>query len=216
MRLCAYKPLLAERFGSVARRNLPTAEEAAALGTAVHEALATLDLADEDRQAQLEALGLSPEARAHVERVWQGDWGELIAQADEHWREVEIRLPLAGATVVGAVDLVVRTGQDFQVIDFKTSPTADLEKHRSQLQAYGLAVAEAFGTAHVTCGMLRTSDGALFYLPETEARDFRQELEALGASRGSDRGAAPAPDLCAACEYYHAGVCPHSTAASSD
>ncbi len=81
--------------------------------------------------------------RAAVDGFLRSDACRDACALGEPTREVPFSVPLSGATLVGKLDLLVRSGEDALVIDYKTGECAigddATAQHRAQADCYGLA-----------------------------------------------------------------------------
>ena len=143
---------------------------AVAVGTALHRFLETFrsaDLAEPDVNRVDVATYLADEGSAFLEQAREEyDHGieslltngllERLAKLEPfvYERELPILLPNDGTTTgtgpldgyIGTIDLVLRNGEDWTVIDFKSDreEAEDSEQHRRQLELYAEALESAF------------------------------------------------------------------------
>jgi len=168
------------------------------VGLVVHEALARGLPHDAERLAVLDP-GLSVEALAEaadlVRRFREEEAYARFRAEAEAW-EVGLDLELEGLRLAGRADLVGPTW----VLDFKTDTEVRPEDHLLQLWAYarGLGKTEAF-LAYLRHG--RVVRVALQGLEEEARRVAR-------AIRSGVFDPSPSPEVCVACPYRHAELCP--------
>jgi ATP-dependent helicase/nuclease subunit A len=151
-----------------------------AIGRAVHGVLQTVDLDTgaglaEACAAQAAAEGVLGregviEAFCHSALV-----SDVVREAARfpHWREVYVGIPYRDGVLEGYIDLLYRSETGLVVVDYKTDSwrgeadlRAKVDRYRVQLEAYGLAVAEAAGEA--VAGLV-----LLFLSPRDGARATR-------------------------------------------
>ena len=107
----------------------------AALGSAVHAALAAWHAAGGD----LVSMYAGPEAGRGMLAAYLG---QPLARAGTLGVEVEFNLTLAGARIRGLVDRIAEVGGQTVLIDYKTNASLDmalLDAYRLQLRLYGVA-----------------------------------------------------------------------------
>ena len=150
-----------------------------AIGRAVHATLQTVDLPAATRlgdtaRAQAEAEGL-PERVAEIEALSRSALGsEPVREAlssGRWWREVAVVASVEGALLEGYLDLLYEDADGrLVVVDYKTDrlpadgdgPGPNLDRYRTQLGAYALAVSATLGRP--------VDRAALVFLTPGEAR----------------------------------------------
>ena len=152
IRAVASSALSARRAGrrSPIRHEPPEAvannSASADLGTAVHAALERWD------GGVTPPPGLSPLVSAIVEPFLRSPLADRVRRADEVHRE----LPWIGPAGAGTIDLLLRRGHEWTIIDYKTTRVSDAadaareaQAHRAQGRRYATALMEALGTDQV-------------------------------------------------------------------
>ncbi len=173
--------------------------EALALGRAVHSVLERAsvgsDLACECERAA-RAAGLSPAARARLDQAVRAylvtDVAAEVRSADRVMHEAPIAVPIAGAILVGAIDVLAWQGSDALIVDYKTGsaglPEAEArERYRLQGDCYAFAAFSAGAErVRVVFAELERGRQVTFAYDETEC----DRLEAAIASSiaSIDRG----------------------------
>ena len=87
--------------------------------------------------------------RKMLAKFYTSELAERIAQADEVMKEIPFtQLEEVNAETIavqGVIDCIIREGDKYTVIDFKTDEVPDAEKYREQLDYYAKAVKKSFG-----------------------------------------------------------------------
>ena len=80
---------------------------------------------------------------------YTSELAERIAKADEVMKEIPFtqleEINSETIAVQGVIDCIIREGDEYTVIDFKTDEVPDAEKYREQLAYYAKAVEKSFG-----------------------------------------------------------------------
>ncbi len=170
---------------------------ATALGHAVHAVLQTADLTtgagiEAAARAQALAEGI-PDREAAVVALARSvlDAPTIRAAAGrDAWREVPVAAVVDGITVEGFIDLLVETGEELTIVDYKTDTArseteldAALARYEPQGAAYTLALEQVLGRPVARCVFVfaRTSGPAV----EREVHDLRAAVEDVRARLGS-------------------------------
>jgi ATP-dependent helicase/nuclease subunit A len=142
------------------------------LGSAVHAALAELELSADletiEQLAKVKAIEFDlPSAIEIVSSVTSALHGECAInaqQAARHWREVPVYCAVGDKTVGGVVDLMYELNSELVVADYKTDDIRDghdlrkaVAHHQWQLATYALAIQRSVGRV--------VSRGALVFVP---------------------------------------------------
>lgn len=129
------KPFRATRLGTLFHAWVETRAAAAGLPDTVDDPYADDDL-----------VGIDAERLAALQQTFLAS---VYAKRQPIATEIELHLPLAGATVVCKIDAVFQEGDRFVVVDWKTgalpSSAADAEERQLQLALYRTAYAEHVG-----------------------------------------------------------------------
>ena len=171
-----------------------------AVGSAVHAVLQTVDMVtgagvDEAAAAQAAAEGVVGQEHAIAALVRSALRSTTVREAtkNEFRREIYVATQVAGHTVEGYVDLVVRTADGLVVVDYKTDAwrdEADLDakvaRYRVQGASYALALAAATGERVARCvfvflGIDGTEEREISDLPRA-VEEVRALLAASGGS----------------------------------
>ena len=87
--------------------------------------------------------------RKMLAKFYTSELAERIARADEVMKEIPFtQLEEVNAETIavqGVIDCIIREGDKYTVIDFKTDEVPDAEKYREQLDYYAKAVKKSFG-----------------------------------------------------------------------
>lgn len=215
---CAYR-FFAERMLRVGSLDVPKAEDPLAFGSALHAALEliargeTVDAARLGRVAasnHLDGPSLQRLSRA-VEAVRASGIGPLVASGRP---EVPFAVRVDGGVVRGTMDLVLRSGDEATVLDYKTGTTWDATgaRYQSQAEIYALALLES-GVSSVRMRFIHVEAGCEEVDYEFTAADRARVVGRIGrafeAMRAAQYPPLPAydPSLCADCPVS-GGLCP--------
>lgn len=135
------------------------AGDGAAIGSAVHGVMQTIDLSTGRNLAercvlQASAEGVSDRARLVEELCRSALQSDVIQRASQarHWREVYVGIPDGDRVLEGFVDLLYEDGDGVSIVDFKTDSWKDVseldakvQRYRGQMHAYSRAVRESIG-----------------------------------------------------------------------
>jgi ATP-dependent helicase/nuclease subunit A len=157
-----------------------------ALGSAVHEVLATVDLDDAHDIGALARVYAAQEGVSDVADVEQRARAALASPsvmvaraADRCWREIYVAAPVGerGRLVEGYIDLLYEDERgDLVVVDYKTDAESDtaVERYRLQAATYALALETTLGrsVARAVFVFCR-ADGAI----EREVTDLKAAIE---------------------------------------
>ena len=87
--------------------------------------------------------------RKMLATFYTSELAERIAKADEVMKEIPFtqleEINSETIAVQGVIDCIIREGDEYTVIDFKTDEVPDAEKYREQLAYYAKAVEKSFG-----------------------------------------------------------------------
>ena len=215
---CAYR-FFAERMLRVGSLETPKADDPLAFGSALHAALELIargevvDAARLQRVAaghHLVAGGLERLERA-VDAVRASEIGPLVPEGRP---EVPFALNAGAGVVRGTMDLVLRSGEEATVLDYKTGATWDATgaRYEAQAEIYALALLEA-GASSVLMRFVHVEAGCEEADFRFTAADRPRILARIGrafeAMEAGDFPPLPAydPSLCADCPVS-GGLCP--------
>jgi ATP-dependent helicase/nuclease subunit A len=171
-RLGVEEPALEAGVEGRALKGAPSAPDAAALGSAVHEIMAAVDWAG-DPAAQAAALiaavdeGLREAVRGRFGRFFESSWPARIQAGGEWFQEAPFSVELENCSLRGRIDLLFREPGGWVVIDYKTGAGEDAERYAAQVRLYALAVEKALGEAPAEVILVDLGDG----------RDFTQKVD---------------------------------------
>ena len=141
---------------------------ASELGTAVHSCLQLTDyerlkgLSDSEAEKYAEEIILDATDKGFIRKeaadkidtkliasFYCSSTAKRISMADEIFKEIPFtqleEIDGVQTAVQGVIDLLIREGEEYTVIDFKTDAHPDAQKHQQQLYYYGQCVRKIFG-----------------------------------------------------------------------
>jgi ATP-dependent exoDNAse (exonuclease V) beta subunit len=153
-----------------------TKGDGAAIGSAVHAVLQSIDLGSGDGLAEMCAVHASAEGvsgradlvEALCRSALESDIVRRAAQS-RHFREVYVGMPDGDRVLEGFIDLLYEDGDGVAIVDYKTDSwknvselDAKIEHYRGQMQAYTRTVRESVGREVVSATLLFLNrDGAV-------------------------------------------------------
>jgi CRISPR/Cas system-associated exonuclease Cas4 (RecB family) len=176
-------------------------ENAAELGSAVHEILAG------------KSGTYSAEAQRLANVFLSSELGARAAAATPSAREWDFIVDVEGTLVRGMVDLWFEENGEIIVVDYKTDKAIHAEAYMPQLALYGLAIERAFGKrpSHAWLHFLRPN--TLVEVP----LDYSVEdlLAKLRAAQDTLRFDLNEGDHCRSCQF-HRNLCPAGLSVSQE
>jgi ATP-dependent helicase/nuclease subunit A len=188
------------------------AYSAATLGSVVHEVLSAVDFTQEfapqiDRLLEYREEDIRERARAACVRLAASPWLARISGASERLSEVPFTAKLDGCTLLGRIDLLIREGSRWSVIDYKTGSASEKEDYRTQIGFYALAVKKCLGVVPEEVALVSLGSGRDF-VAAVDAAVLVEAEQALGEVLTHIRSASyprREHDGCEFCGY--SGVC---------
>lgn len=220
---CAYRYYLT----SIVRLPAPPAArsgEALAFGSALHAVLERLESPADDptplieaasAAAGLDAAGRRRLADAVAAYLAMNVSAEVSGYATAS-REVPIAVPIGDTVLVGAIDLLARTGDEALVVDYKTgSGVLDageaLERYRLQGECYALAAfADGARSVKVVFAEVERGRESVYRYSADDIPALEERVSAIVARLADDAFAPRAsydPQLCETCPGF-GGLCP--------
>lgn len=126
--------------------------DAAAIGSAVHDVLASIDWTHDPEEQMADLIALREEPiREHIRdncaRFLRSSWPARIRAAEEVFQEAPFSLELENCRLFGRIDLLFREPGGWVIVDYKTGAGLDKESYATQVRLYGLALEKALGEA---------------------------------------------------------------------
>lgn len=168
------------------------------IGTLVHRLYqrygpgCSMEQADREIREMLDSVENETEKeKMHNQVVQLLKNGRLLKLHDfsgKIWKELPVLIAFPDTLVQGRIDLLVRRGDEVQIIDYKTNAVAveDLEDvagkagYDHQLQLYGLAVREAWNPASISLRIAWLEPGVWQEIPFRWRReDYQRELKRI-------------------------------------
>ena len=141
---------------------------ASELGTAIHSCLQLTDyghlkdLSNDEAEKYAEEIILEAIDKGFIKKdvadkidtkmiacFYCSSTAKKISNADEIFKEIPFTqledIDGVQTAVQGVIDLLIREGEEYTVIDFKTDARPDAQKHQQQLYYYGQCVRKTFG-----------------------------------------------------------------------
>ncbi|MDQ1249892.1 MAG: ATP-dependent helicase/nuclease subunit, partial [Actinomycetota bacterium] len=145
-----------------------TLGDGAAIGSAVHAVLQSIDLGTGEGLSEICASAAAAEGLGGrtdlVEALCRSALGSDVIQRAarcRHFREVYVGVPDSDRVLEGFIDLLYEDGDGVAIVDYKTDSWKDaseldakVERYRSQMLAYVRAVRESVGRDVVSATLL--------------------------------------------------------------
>ncbi len=178
-------------------------ENAAELGSAVHEILAG------------KPGTYSAEAQRLADVFLSSDLGKRAASASRAAREWDFIVDVEGTLVRGTVDLWFEIDGEITIVDYKTDKAIHGEAYTPQLALYGIAIERAFGKRPAQAWLHFLRPDTLVEVPLDGIRKVQDLLAELRAAQDALRFDLREADRCRSCPFYR-GLCPAGLGVSTN
>jgi ATP-dependent helicase/nuclease subunit A len=170
-------------------------ENAAELGSAVHEILAG------------KPGSYSAEAQRLADVFLSSELGKRAASASRAAREWDFIVDVEGTLIRGTVDLWFENNGEITIVDYKTDKAIHAEAYTPQLALYGLAIERAFGKRPRQAWLHFLRPDTLVEVPLDGIQKVKDLLADLRAAQDTLRFDLREGDRCRSCQFYR-GLCP--------
>lgn len=186
---------------------------AAAIGSAVHEVLASVDFRG-DAGAQVEEYirrqepSLQPDIRRYCDALLDSAWPSRLAGSERILQEVPFNIALAGCRLTGRIDLVFQENAGWVIADYKTGALDDRERYGAQINLYALALEKALGVVPAEVALISLGKGSDYAAPVDPAglTDIQGLIETAAGRIARGDFTHQESDTCAHCGYKQ-GFC---------
>ncbi|MDP1808184.1 MAG: UvrD-helicase domain-containing protein [Actinomycetota bacterium] len=186
---------------------------AAAVGSAVHEVLASVDFkgdaGDQVKEyVRLQDPALQPDIRRYCGTLLDSAWPARLAESERVFQEVPFNIALPGCRLTGRIDLLFKESAGWIIADYKTGGANDQERYGTQIKLYALALEKSLGVVPAEVALISLGKGSDYSAPVDLAGldDIRGLIETAAGRIARGEFTHQTSDACAHCGYNQ-GFC---------